>query len=98
MNRFKSDEDIDPGQVATVTALGNIFSARSTTTTTTSNKEAWYNGNKNAIYAWLGFNPNILTMNRGLFNDISSNAHKNQKKESVENKLFATLIQKDRFF
>ena len=51
MDHFKSGKDIDPGQVATVTALGNIFSARSTTTATTSNKEAWYNSNKNEIYA-----------------------------------------------
>ena len=33
-----------------------------------------------------------------MFKNIYSNVHKNQKKESVENKLFAILIHKDRYF
>ena len=51
MENLKSGKEIDPGQTATLTALGNIFSARSTTTTTSSNKEAWYQSNKPTIGA-----------------------------------------------
>ena len=72
---LKGGKKIDPRRTASLTALGNIFSAKSTTTTTNSNKEAWYQSNKPAIKAWLGFNPNILTMNGGLFDVICSSAH-----------------------
>ena len=51
MENLKDGKEIDPEKTATLTALGNIFSARSTTTTTRSNKEAWYQSNKSAIKA-----------------------------------------------
>ena len=41
IENLKSRKDINPGQVPIVTALGNIFSAKSITTMTTLNKEAW---------------------------------------------------------
>ena len=80
MENLKGGKETDPRKAASLTALGNIFSAKSTTTTMNSNKEAWYQSNKPAIKAWSGFNPNILTMNGGLFEVICSSAHKNTKK------------------
>ena len=92
MDNLNGGKETDPGKAAQLTALGNIFAAKSTTTATSSNKEAWYQSKKPAISVWSGFNPNILTMNGGLFNVICSSAHKNTKKEAVENNLFATLF------
>ena len=98
MKEFKSGKEIDPGRAASMTALSNVFSAKSTTTTTSSNKEAWYQGNKPAIKAWSGYNPDILSMNNGLWDVICSSAHKETKKEAVENQLFAALIAEDGYF
>ena len=53
MDNLKSGKEIDPGQTATLTALGNIFSARSTINTTSSNKDAWYQSNKKLRHGWV---------------------------------------------
>ena len=98
MENIKGENYIDPSKAASLTALSNIFAAKSTTTTTSSNKEAWYQSNKPAIRAWSNYNPEILTMNGKLFEVICSSAHKNTKKEAVENNLFVALNQADRYF
>ena len=98
MDHVKGGKEIDPGTTASLTALGNIFSVKSTTTTTNSNKEAWYQSKIPAIKAWSGYNPEILTMNNKLLKTICSSAHKNTKRDAVENHLFAALIKDDRYF